>query len=91
MEAFFSQNSSAGCVVSLSTEQFWDGLARFLNTGLMSRIAPNRLSDGYLGENVHAADLGGHPEVGALFLDPDNGRLAADPAFLAGGQFWRED
>src|ERR1700733_14925902 len=43
------------------------------------------------GEDVHAADLGGHPELSAFFLDPDDGRLAADPAFLAGSEFGRKD
>ena len=54
-------------------------------------IGPKPVSDGHLGEDVHAADLGGHPEVGALLLDTDDRRLAADPALLAGGQFGRED
>jgi len=43
----------------------------------------NPMSDCHFGEDVHAADLGGYPEVRTLFLDPHNRRLAADPAFLA--------
>ena len=54
-----------------------------VNTRLVGQIAQTYASDGHFGEDVHAADLGGHPEVGALFLDPHNRRLAADPAFLA--------
>lgn len=42
------------------------------------------------GEDVHAADLGGHPEFRPL-LHPDHGRLAADPAPLARGEFWGKD
>ena len=43
------------------------------------------------GENVHAADLGRHPEFSSLFFDSDNGGLAADPALFAGSEFRRKD
>jgi hypothetical protein len=47
---------------------------------------------GNLRQNVHALNLGGDAEVraGSLFHPQDAG-VAANPAFLSGGQFWGED
>ena len=82
MEAFFHRIHRQFIDLTLGTVQFWDS-----QTWICSRAIganrPNRTSDGHFGEDVHAADLGGHPEVGALFLDPDNRRLATNPALLA--------
>ena len=40
-------------------------------------------SNGYLGQDVHATNLGRHAEFGALAFDPDNRGLAAHPALFA--------
>jgi hypothetical protein len=46
---------------------------------------------GGFGEDVHAADLGGHPKFWAVLLNPDDRGLAAHPALLAGGEFGGEN
>jgi len=54
-------------------------------------FAQGKRLDCHFGEDIHTADLGGDPEFGAVFFDPNDRRMAADPALLAGGQFRRED
>ena len=46
---------------------------------------------GDFGEDVHAADLGGHAELCSLFFYADDRRLAADPALFARGELGRKD
>src|SRR6266496_807297 len=53
-------------------------------------VAGTQLDDGF-GKDVHAADLCRHPELRALFFDPDDGGVAANPALLAGRKLrWKD-
>jgi hypothetical protein len=61
----------------LGNPSFLWGQIRNLGT-----IAPNPLSDGYFGEDIHAADLGCNPKLRSIFY-PHDRRLAADPALFA--------
>ena len=68
---------------------FWGEFRKWSETSIPGiRLAG---SDCEFWKNVHAADLGRHPEFSSLFLDSDNGGLAADPALFAGSEFRRKD
>ena len=48
-------------------------------------------SDRDFGQDVHAPDLGGYPEFGAFFFNPDDRSLTAYPTLLAGSELGRKN
>jgi len=78
--------NETGGVLPLSIGRFREVVAR----GFPESVIRRQLNYGF-GEDIHAADLGRHPELRALFFDPDDGSLTADPALLARGKFgWKD-
>lgn len=73
------------------TGQFWEGGVRERHTVYAPGPVHPPDSGNSFGEDLHAADLGRDAELGSLFFDADDGRLAADPALFARGEFGRQN